>query len=102
MGVPRLLRRSITPLGRGPPCPGSNRDFERRGGAGEGGREPAVGAERGEAQRLEAPPVEARRPGDETVLVALGLVLAGEGLEEGDAAAQGRQARQPAVERARR
>src|SRR5690606_32464054 len=63
-------------------------DFQRCGCAKPPRREPAVRTELAEAQRLEALAIELRGARAELVLVAFGLVFAGEGLQEGDPAAQ--------------
>ena len=55
-------------------------------------------ADLAETERFEAIAIEPRVATEETVLVAAGRVLAGEGFEEGDAAAEFGQARQAAVE----
>src|SRR5690554_2897082 len=72
------------------------------GGAGrQGRRQPAVRAQCTEPRGFETAAVERAGAGDEAVLVALGGVLAGEGLEEGHAAAEFGQPRQAAVDFAR-
>src|SRR5690606_17088394 len=106
-GLPKslpLIRRFAAPSPRlrGEGTTAGLRDFEGGGGVAAGGGQPAVAAQLGEAQGLEALAVEGGGAGMELVVVAFGAVLAGEGLEEGDAAAEFGEPGQAPVEFARR